>query len=87
MLTRKLTLIFRLVFVTTNLALRLTARQKCINLPRAYLIWNVQGIDCHIGSQLTSIDPFIDATDRLLALIDDLKHKASTFVTSTLVVV
>ncbi|EGR1219506.1 TPA: diaminopimelate decarboxylase [Vibrio parahaemolyticus] len=34
---------------------------------------NVQGIDCHIGSQLTSIDPFIDATDRLLGLIDDLK--------------
>lgn len=34
---------------------------------------NVQGIDCHIGSQLTSIDPFIDATDRLLALIHDLK--------------
>ncbi|HBB9946446.1 diaminopimelate decarboxylase [Vibrio parahaemolyticus] len=34
---------------------------------------NVKGIDCHIGSQLTSIDPFIDATDRLLALIDDLK--------------
>ncbi|MBE4236183.1 diaminopimelate decarboxylase [Vibrio parahaemolyticus] len=36
---------------------------------------NVQGIDCHIGSQLTSIDPFIDATDRLLALIDDLKSQ------------
>ncbi|MGP8308946.1 diaminopimelate decarboxylase [Vibrio sp. YIC-376] len=34
---------------------------------------NVQGIDCHIGSQLTDIDPFIDATDRLLTLIDDLK--------------
>ncbi len=34
---------------------------------------NVQGIDCHIGSQLTDIEPFIDATDRLLALIDDLK--------------
>ncbi|WP_038872508.1 diaminopimelate decarboxylase [Vibrio jasicida] len=34
---------------------------------------NVQGIDCHIGSQLTEIEPFIDATDRLLALIDDLK--------------
>ncbi|ELA9245317.1 diaminopimelate decarboxylase [Vibrio alginolyticus] len=34
---------------------------------------NVQGIDCHIGSQLTNIDPFIDATDRLLSLIDDLK--------------
>ncbi|MBW3698544.1 diaminopimelate decarboxylase [Vibrio sp. T187] len=34
---------------------------------------NVQGIDCHIGSQLTDIEPFIDATDRLLALIDQLK--------------
>jgi diaminopimelate decarboxylase len=33
---------------------------------------NVQGIDCHIGSQLTEIEPFIDATDRLLALIDQL---------------
>lgn len=34
---------------------------------------DIQGIDCHIGSQLTDITPFIDATDRLLALIDDLK--------------
>ncbi|NVJ56766.1 MAG: diaminopimelate decarboxylase [Vibrionaceae bacterium] len=34
---------------------------------------DVKGIDCHIGSQLTDIEPFIDATDRLLALIDDLK--------------
>lgn len=33
---------------------------------------NVEGIDCHIGSQLTDIEPFIDATDRLLALIDSL---------------
>ncbi|MBD1573965.1 diaminopimelate decarboxylase [Vibrio sp. S17_S38] len=33
---------------------------------------NVQGIDCHIGSQLTELTPFIDATDRLLALIDEL---------------
>ncbi|WNJ96795.1 diaminopimelate decarboxylase [Vibrio ruber] len=34
---------------------------------------DVHGIDCHIGSQLTQIEPFIDATDRLLALIDELK--------------
>jgi diaminopimelate decarboxylase len=34
---------------------------------------NVVGMDCHIGSQLTNIEPFIDATDRLLALIDTLK--------------
>ncbi|PSW13078.1 diaminopimelate decarboxylase [Photobacterium sanctipauli] len=33
----------------------------------------ITGMDCHIGSQLTAIDPFIDATDRLLALIDTLK--------------
>lgn len=35
----------------------------------------IRGIDCHIGSQLTDIEPFIDATDRLLALIDDLKSQ------------
>ncbi len=34
---------------------------------------DIQGIDCHIGSQLTDIDPFIDAIDRLLSLIDQLK--------------
>ncbi|TKF18757.1 diaminopimelate decarboxylase [Vibrio genomosp. F6] len=34
---------------------------------------DIQGIDCHIGSQLTDLAPFIDATDRLLALIDQLK--------------
>lgn len=33
----------------------------------------IHGIDCHIGSQLTALEPFIDATDRLLALIDSLK--------------
>ncbi|UPQ87880.1 diaminopimelate decarboxylase [Vibrio sinaloensis] len=38
----------------------------------------VKGIDCHIGSQLTDIEPFIDATDRLLALIDDLKAQGIT---------
>jgi len=27
------------------------------------------GIDCHIGSQLTELSPFIDALDRLLALV------------------
>ncbi|MDP5255711.1 MULTISPECIES: diaminopimelate decarboxylase [unclassified Vibrio] len=34
---------------------------------------NIVGIDCHIGSQLTDLAPFIDATDRLLTLIDNLK--------------
>ena len=33
---------------------------------------NVIGIDCHIGSQLTEISPFVDALDIMLALIDEL---------------
>ena len=32
----------------------------------------VRGIDCHIGSQLASLSPFLDALDRLLALVDAL---------------
>lgn len=33
---------------------------------------DVIGVDCHIGSQLTTLPPFLDALDRLLALIDRL---------------
>ncbi|GLQ33054.1 diaminopimelate decarboxylase [Litoribrevibacter albus] len=36
---------------------------------------NVVGMDCHIGSQLTEIQPFIDAMDRLLMLIDALAEQ------------
>lgn len=32
----------------------------------------VIGVDCHIGSQLTTLEPFLDALDRLLLLIDKL---------------
>jgi diaminopimelate decarboxylase len=32
----------------------------------------VIGVDCHIGSQLTTLSPFVDALDRLLALVDRL---------------
>ena len=35
----------------------------------------VLGVDCHIGSQLTSLPPFLDALDRLLALIDRLAER------------
>jgi diaminopimelate decarboxylase len=34
---------------------------------------DVIGIDCHIGSQLTETRPFLDALDRVLALVADLK--------------
>jgi len=33
----------------------------------------IKGIDCHIGSQITEINPFIDSTKKLVALIDHLK--------------
>ncbi|GGP49716.1 diaminopimelate decarboxylase [Shewanella saliphila] len=33
---------------------------------------HVKGVDCHIGSQLTELKPFLDAMDRMLALIDRL---------------
>jgi len=36
------------------------------------------GVDCHIGSQLTSLTPFLDALDRLLDLIDKLQAKGIT---------
>jgi len=32
----------------------------------------VRGIDCHIGSQLAEIEPYLAALDRLLALVDTL---------------
>lgn len=34
---------------------------------------DIKGVDCHIGSQLTQIAPFLDALDRVLLLIDNLK--------------
>ena len=33
---------------------------------------NIIGVDCHIGSQLTSVEPFVDALQRVLTLIDRL---------------
>ncbi len=39
---------------------------------------NIQGLDCHIGSQLTETAPFIDALDRLLVLIDTLAEQGIT---------
>lgn len=32
----------------------------------------IQGIDCHIGSQLTQLPPFLDALDRVLILVKQL---------------
>ncbi|KEA65201.1 Diaminopimelate decarboxylase [Marinobacterium lacunae] len=47
---------------------------------RAHALSNVEvvGIDCHIGSQLTELSPFLDALDRLLILIDQLAEEGIT---------
>ena len=34
----------------------------------------ITGMDCHIGSQLTELQPFLDATDRLVLLMEQLKQ-------------
>ncbi|GAB3478666.1 diaminopimelate decarboxylase [Marinomonas epiphytica] len=36
---------------------------------------NVMGVDCHIGSQLTDLQPFLDTFDRLTGLIDELAEQ------------
>lgn len=43
---------------------------------RAAALDNIEvvGLDCHIGSQLTEVSPFIDALRRLLTLVDTLER-------------
>jgi len=38
----------------------------------------VVGVDCHIGSQITELTPFLDALTRVLALVDELEARAIT---------
>ena len=47
----------------------LTEYQRAASMPNI----NVMGIDCHIGSQLTETKPFLDALDKILALVATLK--------------
>lgn len=35
----------------------------------------IHGVDCHIGSQITELSPFLDAFDRVLALVDALAEQ------------
>jgi diaminopimelate decarboxylase len=39
---------------------------------------NIIGVDCHIGSQLSQVEPFVDALKRLLVLIDELQQEGIT---------
>lgn len=38
----------------------------------------IVGVDCHIGSQITQISPYLDALDKLLTLIDELAAEGIT---------
>lgn len=35
----------------------------------------IVGVDCHIGSQITEVSPYLDALDKLLSLIEDLRSE------------
>lgn len=53
----------------------LTTEDALAVYQRAHTLPNItiKGIDCHIGSQLTEIAPFVAAIERLLLLIDQLE--------------
>lgn len=53
--------------VDFNQALTLYLEAKSMS----YIV--IKGIDCHIGSQITELKPFVDALDRVLSLVDQLK--------------
>ena len=38
----------------------------------------IVGVDCHIGSQITELTPFLDALTRVLALVDELEARVIT---------
>ena len=45
--------------------------RRAMSLPNL----EVNGIDCHIGSQLTGLTPFTDALERVLALVEELEKE------------
>jgi diaminopimelate decarboxylase len=45
--------------------------RRAAQLPNIAIV----GIDCHIGSQITEIAPYVDATDKLLDLVDALARE------------
>lgn len=47
----------------------LTEYQRAAQMPNIKII----GVDCHIGSQLTDTKPFLDALERILHLVEQLK--------------
>lgn len=48
---------------------------RVYNKAKALSNIDVKGVDCHIGSQLTDLEPFLDALDRILMLVDTLSEQ------------
>lgn len=48
-----------------------TVARRAMALPNI----NLQGLDCHIGSQILTLDPFLDAADIMLNLIHELREE------------
>lgn len=48
--------------------------REVYRLAKTLLNVKIVGMDCHIGSQLTELQPFLDATDRLIVLMEQLKE-------------
>ncbi|QLB12149.1 diaminopimelate decarboxylase [Bisgaardia hudsonensis] len=48
--------------------------REVYNIAKQLEYIEIEGLDCHIGSQLTELQPFLDATDRLVILIKQLEQ-------------
>ena len=49
----------------------LAVYERAAQMPHIEIV----GVDCHIGSQLTTIAPYLDAIDRVLLLVDELEAR------------
>lgn len=51
-----------------------TQAQEVYRLAQSLPHIRIVGMDCHIGSQLTEMQPFLDAADRLIVLMEQLRQ-------------
>ncbi|MEO6697521.1 MAG: diaminopimelate decarboxylase [Gammaproteobacteria bacterium] len=70
-------------YISTGLAenkfgIDITAAHEVYRRAAAMTHIEVVGVDCHIGSQLTEVEPFVEALDRVLALVDILQDDGIT---------
>lgn len=65
-------------YISTGLAenkfgIDITAAREVYRRAAAMPHIEVLGVDCHIGSQLTEVEPFVEALERVLSLVDRLR--------------